>query len=499
MSESASKTKTPSWQPTTAQGYSDSHFTPRPFPLPVNNAAQVQASRDLVGYRKPQSGDIIDNVRRYQQTGTSSPPTEPTAITGNFLIAPTPPTFGLSIQPKLTIGEPGDRYEQEADKVANEVVQRINAPASLQRRELIAPPIPTLSSQLAAMGELKPWQRVQRQDGLVEGEATRELESSINLARGGGQPLDAGLQQSMGQAMGADFGGVRVHTDAQSDRLNQTLQAKAFTTGQDVFFRQGEYNPGSRGGQELIAHELTHVVQQSGGAVQRSQSQATVQGNQTTASFIQKVQDEQSKKFLNDYPLAAKMVKGIAKKDNNDHLAVLMRRFMESDFVYDMTPTTPDDFLKGTKKNGDCSTLARAYVKIAQEYFGHEDVKVCSKIGDFFVPEGGKVLDANGATGNVDNGQHWVFTSHYWVNTPIGTIDLLFLGQEVDQNKWVDKTEDGKLSDELEYRKFGSNTVYVANYMASTLAEKYSTNKEIALEGRQQAEDAIANLSRGGC
>ena len=69
----------------------------------------------------------------------------------------------------------------------------------------------------------------------------------------------------MGQAMGADFGGVRVHTDVRSDQLNQSIQAKAFTTGRDVFFRQGEYKPGSREGLELIAHELTHVVQQRGG------------------------------------------------------------------------------------------------------------------------------------------------------------------------------------------------------------------------------------------
>jgi hypothetical protein len=74
----------------------------------------------------------------------------------------------------------------------------------------------------------------------------------------------------MGQAMGADFSGVKVHTDAQSDQLNKSIQAKAFTTGQDVFFRQGAYEPSSQGGQELIAHELTHVVQQNGGGkVQR--------------------------------------------------------------------------------------------------------------------------------------------------------------------------------------------------------------------------------------
>jgi hypothetical protein len=75
----------------------------------------------------------------------------------------------------------------------------------------------------------------------------------------------------MGQAMGADFSGVKVHTDSQSDQLNQSIQARAFTTGQDVFFRQGAYDPGSRGGQELIAHELTHVVQQSDTAIMRKE------------------------------------------------------------------------------------------------------------------------------------------------------------------------------------------------------------------------------------
>jgi hypothetical protein len=70
-------------------------------------------------------------------------------------------------------------------------------------------------------------------------------------------------------AFGADFSGVKVHTDSKSHELNQSIQARAFTTGQDIFFRQGEYNPGSRPGQELLAHELTHVVQQNGSAVSK--------------------------------------------------------------------------------------------------------------------------------------------------------------------------------------------------------------------------------------
>jgi hypothetical protein len=63
---------------------------------------------------------------------------------------------------------------------------------------------------------------------------------------------------------GADFSGVRVHTDGEADQISQDLSARAFTTGSDIYFGQGEYRPSSTGGQELLAHELTHVVQQSG-------------------------------------------------------------------------------------------------------------------------------------------------------------------------------------------------------------------------------------------
>ena len=98
----------------------------------------------------------------------------------------------------------------------------------------------------------------------------------INRARGGGQAMDASVQRQMSQAMGADFSEVRVHTSGESHALNQQLGAKAFTTGQDIFFRQGAYNPASNEGQDLLAHELTHVVQQSMGAVSGSGSGMTV-------------------------------------------------------------------------------------------------------------------------------------------------------------------------------------------------------------------------------
>mgnify|MGYP001794883876 CR=1 FL=1 len=105
-------------------------------------------------------------------------------------------------------------------------------------------------------------------------DANAELESSIGQARGGGQPMADNVRQPMEEAIGADFSGVRIHTGSRADNLNKSIQAKAFTTGQDVFFGQGEYSPESSGGKELLAHELTHVVQQSGGGLQRKSAPA---------------------------------------------------------------------------------------------------------------------------------------------------------------------------------------------------------------------------------
>jgi hypothetical protein len=99
-----------------------------------------------------------------------------------------------------------------------------------------------------------------------EVEVTPEVEATIEHSRGGGQSLDTGVRRHMESAFGNDFSGVRIHTDSQSHSLNRAVNAIAFATGQDIFFRDGAYNPESSGGKELLAHELTHVVQQNGAA-----------------------------------------------------------------------------------------------------------------------------------------------------------------------------------------------------------------------------------------
>lgn len=92
-----------------------------------------------------------------------------------------------------------------------------------------------------------------------------EIGGEIQAARGGGAQLDDSTRADMEGHLGVDLSAVRVHTDSNADALSRSVQAEAFTTGTDVFFKSGNYSPGSTDGRRLLAHELTHVVQQSTG------------------------------------------------------------------------------------------------------------------------------------------------------------------------------------------------------------------------------------------
>lgn len=112
--------------------------------------------------------------------------------------------------------------------------------------------------------------------GLQGGEVGADLQRQINSALGGGRALDRSTGAHIGDALGADFSRVRVHTDAKADSLNRSLSAKAFTLGKDVFFRKGAYSPDTSSGQHLLAHELTHVAQQDGVKPNKVQTKLTV-------------------------------------------------------------------------------------------------------------------------------------------------------------------------------------------------------------------------------
>ncbi len=205
----------------------------------------------------------------------------------------------LSVQTKLTLGPANDKYEQEADRTAQQVVRSLSAPKppvqrdemdeeSLQAKPVAGIMSPVQRTPLPAPARIfvapkaRP-QVVQREEldeelaqaspnhGLEGGDVEPSVAQSIQRAKGGGSELDPKTRTEMEGAFGATFGGVRVHTGAQADTLNRSLNARAFTSGSDIFFRHGEYNPGSSGGKTLLAHELTHTVQQGAAGVQREE------------------------------------------------------------------------------------------------------------------------------------------------------------------------------------------------------------------------------------
>jgi Domain of unknown function (DUF4157) len=144
------------------------------------------------------------------------------------------------IQTKLTVGTPGDIYEQEADRVADEVISM--SPNSVVNS---APP------------------SIQRFTGQAAGQTDLVAPASVDrVLSSPGSPLEDGLQQDMGQRFGHDFSRVRVHTDAAAARSAQDMNANAYAVGHKIVFGSGQFAPRAHEGRRLIAHELTHVVQQ---------------------------------------------------------------------------------------------------------------------------------------------------------------------------------------------------------------------------------------------
>jgi len=175
---------------------------------------------------------------------------------------------GPHLQPKLTVGPPDDAYEREADQVADAVMRMPEPEGRVQRvcaecaEEMQRQPVPD---------EDEEEKKVQAKEapGQVP-EVAPDLESRITALRGGGQPLPFSERAFFEPRFGQDFSGVRLHTGSAPAEIAQVLHARAFTTGNHIVFGSGQYEPGSGEGKRLLAHELTHVVQQGGeGAGQR--------------------------------------------------------------------------------------------------------------------------------------------------------------------------------------------------------------------------------------
>jgi hypothetical protein len=163
----------------------------------------------------------------------------------------------LKIQCKLSVGPINDPLETEADAMADRVMRmpgqdfvqrkcsRCEEEEKVQRK--------SLSSFI---------QKKENEGGIMAGEA---VSSQINTTRGSGQSMDSSTLSFMQMRFGADFGNVNIHTGNDAAAMNSELNAKAFTVGNDIYFNEGQYQPNSDSGKHLLAHELTHTIQQGAG------------------------------------------------------------------------------------------------------------------------------------------------------------------------------------------------------------------------------------------
>jgi hypothetical protein len=151
----------------------------------------------------------------------------------------------LGLQTKRRISEPGDVHEREADRIADQVLAGPSRPATRD-----APP------------------RIQRFAGQPAGPMTSAPASVDRTLADSGRSLEPAVRQDMEARFGYDFSRVRVHTGAEAERSAREVDAHAYTVGRDIVFGAGRFAPGTREGRRLLAHELTHVVQQSQGGHQ---------------------------------------------------------------------------------------------------------------------------------------------------------------------------------------------------------------------------------------
>jgi hypothetical protein len=174
----------------------------------------------------------------------------------------------IGIQPKLELSQPTDPYEQEADRVAVQITKTSGEdnPSSLfgVNNDKENPAGKCTACKISEEDdEEKQWIRISRKPAEVTSfQITDEMADEIRNIRSGGTSLDARTKGLMEANFGYDFGNVRIHTDERAAKSAHLVNALAYTVGSDIVFGEGQYAPKTSEGRRLLAHELTHVVQQ---------------------------------------------------------------------------------------------------------------------------------------------------------------------------------------------------------------------------------------------
>jgi hypothetical protein len=185
-----------------------------------------------------------------------------------------------TLQPKLSVSHPGDPYEQEADRVADQVMRRVEPRVSCSSERISVMPkgLDGGSCDSAPSGEQGVDAEEDEEQPSVMPHASNgglhepggAIEQRLSLTRGGGSPLAPETRSFMESRFGHDFSRVQVHTDHHAATLAAQLNAEAFTSGRDIYFGAGRFTPTTPAGKWLLAHELTHVLQQGAGSSERN-------------------------------------------------------------------------------------------------------------------------------------------------------------------------------------------------------------------------------------
>lgn len=242
-------------QTKSAQKSSDGNF----------NASHVSADSDKVLRQKDgisQKSIKLNRVEGQKETSPNS------FGLSNFKSISILPTSSFPLQPKLKINSANDKYEQEADRVAEQVMQMPVQSVQLKCKSCGHEEEVTQAPKIAIQRKCSKCENEDeviqtKSNGGGQGVASNGLMNQIRNTKGGGQSLDSTTKTFMESRIGENFGNVRIHNDNRSAGMNQEVNARAFTVGNDIYFNRGQYSPSSANGRKLLAHELTHVVQQN--------------------------------------------------------------------------------------------------------------------------------------------------------------------------------------------------------------------------------------------
>lgn len=217
------------------------------------------------------------------------------------------------IHAKLKMGQPGDKYEQQADRMAEQVIHVPDPKVQRQpeeEEELIQTKL-VGDTQVQFQGE--------------NPEVTPDLESRINSMKGGGEPLSQSERAFFVPRFGKDFSQVRVHKDTGVAETTRAVNAQAFTIGRDVFFGAGQYSPGTPTGKKLLAHELTHVIQQDFHGI-LGKSSRTLLLRKTDYSKIVPLIMEKLPELLSEFGVKPKLISSIKAKFIKKNRRTIVKR-----------------------------------------------------------------------------------------------------------------------------------------------------------------------------